>query len=68
MQLYSLLVLGSLLATNLTTNVSKFNSFSEILHQSNSSQQQLFSQALSEKTNCRNSKQSPVPGCGRRDS
>jgi hypothetical protein len=67
MQLYSSILLGSLLATSLTNNVSSFNSFSEILHQSNSNQQRLFSQPLLGKPDCINRKDSPVPGCGRRD-
>jgi hypothetical protein len=66
MQLYSSILLGSLLATSLINNVSSFNSFSEILHQSDSNQQRLFSQAQLEKPDCINSRESPVPGCGRR--
>lgn len=68
MHLYSSIVLGSLLFTDLASNLLNVKYYCDRLHQSDSVQQQLLAQGSSKNVECSDSKKSPEPGCGRRES
>lgn len=66
MQTYSSILLTSLLFTGLGVDSSQFEFKAAMLQQSDL-EPQLLTNQLSTKSDCPDSGQSPLPGCGRRD-
>ncbi|WP_414644327.1 heterocyst-inhibiting protein PatX [Allocoleopsis sp.] len=66
MQTYSSLLLTSLLFTGIAANSPHFGSGGQRLHPSDFETQSLTNKS-SAQSDCRDSGQSPLPGCGRRD-
>lgn len=66
MQTYSSILLTSLLFTGVAVNSSQFKLGAARLNQSDF-EAQLLTNKLSGKSDCPDSGQSPLPGCGRRD-
>jgi hypothetical protein len=66
MQTYSSILLTSLLFAGVAVHSSQFELEAARLHQSDF-ESQLLTNKLSAKSDCPDSGQSPLPGCGRRD-